>query len=492
MKIDENLKKLKEEVPQIEDNSHKIYQEYINSKNNVSYVKRPIFNKLVLSFILGVVFVGPIVTGAVVGSSKNNTEVYPPHVSPPIQTDVIREVVLGRKAELSLPNTSKLNSESYTTFKNKYNNSSSLISEKSLKYVDEYTNYVLSPLSIFSALAMVTECGSSDTREEILSLYDMTYSELVSNYSILYNDLCRKFNGDTGSASCLNLLNSIWMQSGYDFKQNCIDNLSNYYYTDSCQVDFGINSNKYTNELIKSYINEQTNGLIDPDLQLSPETLCLLLNTLYLKDAWGSYDLSYTKNTYEFKNSDNEVVNTKLLITEYQQGTIGIHEKYKSFFAKTQNGYKVSFLLPNNGVKPEDIFTLENLENSITEKFENYDLEGLINYQTRVLFPAFEASADLDMSSMMMEEFGVLSCFNPHGLTSLGGEELYASSMKHIAKVKVNEKGVEGAAVTYFPICGTGMPSNIQYFDFVIDRPFVFTISWNGYIIFSGIINQIQ
>lgn len=53
------------------------------------------------------------------------------------------------------------------------------------------------------------------------------------NFTYLHYEL-----ENTSGAAKLDLDNSIWLQDRYEFKEDCLENLSNKYFTSSYEADF--------------------------------------------------------------------------------------------------------------------------------------------------------------------------------------------------------------------------------------------------------------
>ena len=70
-------------------------------------------------------------------------------------------------------------------------------------------------------------------------------------------------------------------------------------------------------------------------------------------------------------------------------------------------------------------------------------------------------------------------------LTDLDG--IFVSSVKHAARVKIDEKGCEAAAFTIITGEGASMPPEYPKYEFNADRPFAFVITGlDGLPLFMG------
>ncbi|MDE5897167.1 MAG: hypothetical protein K2H43_05075, partial [Clostridia bacterium] len=267
-------------------------------------------------------------------------------------------------------------------------------------------NFAVSPVSVYMALALAAECTNGDTQKEILSALGVSYETLQSDFSVFYRSVAAEYysNADRLSA-CVVPANSIWVSSGVRTNESRIQTLASDYYCSSYAADFA-NDNAGANAAVRDYVKKQTRGLIDQSFDLNEETLFALINTLYLKEIWNAYGdpLRFTDDAYGFKQADGTVKETKLLSGYYASGKAYESETFTSFFARTEHGYQLKFLLPKEGYSVGEIFTAENLEAVGSENiYDGWDHENMIPYNTRCLFPEYKAECDLDVASVLRE-----------------------------------------------------------------------------------------
>lgn len=105
-----------------------------------------------------------------------------------------------------------------------------------------------------------------------------------------------------------------------------------------------------------------------------------------------------------------------------------------------------------------------------------------------VLVPHFETKTNIDLKKLL-EGMGVKSIFNPtaNSLNQIT-DSLYVSTYEQIAKIKVNEKGTEAAAVTHWTMAIWGGKSPVEHNIFIADHPFIYAIvdEKTGAILFVG------
>ena len=356
-------------------------------------------------------------------------------------------------------------------------------------------NAVVSPISVYMGLSLAAASGAGETKEELLSALGVTEETLGKGVSVLW----RSLNRELGKTGDITLSNGIWLDASTPFVEETLDVLAEDYYCNSYSADFA-GDNDAANRALSKYIKDETNGLIDADLALSPETVFALVNTLYLKDTWNEYgdDIARTEER-AFTQGNGEEVLRRLLQGDHSMGRAYEGETYTSFYTSTMHGFRITFLVPKDGVSLSEVMTAQNIaEVSSKEDWNATDEEHHIRYYTRCLFPEFEGDYAGDVSPVLKEEFGIEKLFdcNQSDLSALTGKMsgIYCTEAQHIAKLKVDKKGIEGAAVFVLPGAGEAGPDEYEqvYEDFLVDRAFgfVLTDSYNT-TLFAGVIHEV-
>ena len=105
-----------------------------------------------------------------------------------------------------------------------------------------------------------------------------------------------------------------------------------------------------------------------------------------------------------------------------------------------------------------------------------------------VLVPHFETKTNIDLKNLL-KGMGVQSIFIQYA-NSLNQitDSLYVSEYEQIAKIKVNEKGTEAAAVTHWTMAIWGGKSPVEHNIFIANHPFIYAIvdEKTGAILFVG------
>lgn len=373
-----------------------------------------------------------------------------------------------------------ISKEEYGLFVRKIN---SFSAKASAKILNEDVD-IISPLSLYMNLAMTSTITDGNTQKEILDFLNIDYIDILNYTNALYglsmkeklynNEICNKET----------LVNSIWISNSINYKKDSLNDLYNYFNASSFVVDY---SNKNTSNHICNYISDNTNGLIKPDLQIPEETIFMLINSLYVSDLWNETGLEYTKNDYEFKNYNNTNISKKFLVGKPYLGTPYIGEDYSCFYQKTSNNLKLTFILPNDN---KNIYTIMNEDNLNTilglDSMDYYKDDETYSYP---VFPEFESSYSDDLKDELLQ-LGIKSLFQLTNDYKLFEEKAYVSNLIQMSKLKVNNKGIEGAAVTMSVVEGANSIEKI--IEFVIDRSFGYILSdFYGVPLFIGIVDNI-
>lgn len=399
-----------------------------------------------------------------------------------------------------------LNYEDYSNplfqeFKNK-------ISVFSHKIADAYVksdfaqdeNIVISPFSIEMCLGLAVRSTNNNTRKELLDAIGVDYETFNRYYKLLFNEMEFERYGDSNQLqSQLMITNSIWIDDDIKLFDKTLDALRDDYYCYSYHADLN-NNNKKACEDIQNFIYDKTKGIIKPTIDLDPRTLFVLLNTLYLKDVWNDVgqDLSYTNMDVHFTNYDQSVSNKPLLEGGYRDGKVILTDDYSSFYTTTTNNFSIYFVKPNAGKRIQEVFNEETM--SYVANRKNYivkDDEKLERYHTKCIFPEYTAEGDIDLRNMLSNTFGIKDLFDEVAcdFSSITDKDAFVTGVRHLAKLKVDKTGIEGAAVTYMVAGATGMPDERYqdiYDNFVVDKEFGFILCCGETVLFSGVVTNID
>ena len=392
--------------------------------------------------------------------------------------------------------------EEFVAFKSLAENFSAKLVAGMYNRSDKDDNLSVAPMSVFMGLSLLSKCASGDTKTELLNALGVSENAIDSYLPTLYRALNVEYESvgiaSTPTTGLIKTTNSIWIDESVSYKKPCVDMLANNYYCYPYQANFK-RKNALANYAVRSFVKEQTKGLINEDFKISDETLFTFINTMYLKALWNVYGdkIPVTEESYDFVERSGEIEQTKLMKRGFIEGRAFESESYTSFYTTTYNGFKLKFLLPKENYTIDEVFTAENIfeVNSITD-YNSIDEEKMEQYFTRCFFPEYEAECDENIAQILMEDFGVNALFDwgRCELNELTDENVVCEKVQHITKLTVDRRGIEGAAVTHIPTAGAPGPGPYKRveLDFIVDRAFGFIITdkYNT-TLFSGVVNEI-
>lgn len=332
-------------------------------------------------------------------------------------------------------------------------------------------NLLISPLSITTAFAMLTNGAEKQSAEALKSIWgeDVT-SEMINSFICTFTSKLYK-----SEDAYLNSANSLWVGTNRGFSVNpgFIDTVNEYYHADVIETDF---SHPDVTKYINGWVNDKTEEMI-PELlkksDISHETIMVILNALAFNAKWEN---EFKKeSTYEqYFNSSNK---DKKLV-EFMHSTE--NEKYictdnATGIIKDYKGGKYAFvaLLPKEGT-------------SIDEYVKSLDGETFISLvksatDSTVIFAMPKLSLDFDVDlSDMFKSLGAEIIFSADyaDLSGLGqaNGNLFVSKAIHKTHIDVDEAGTKAAAATAIIIdeCTSAPSDDIK--QLTLDRPFLYSI----------------
>lgn len=343
-------------------------------------------------------------------------------------------------------------------------------------------NITCSPLNIYLALAMLAETTGGNSRQQILELLQADSIDTLRQQA---GQVWKAHYNNDGLSTSI-LANSLWLHDQAAYDEDTVSTLASSYYA---SVFRGALGTEEMNQALRSWLNENTGGLLEDqvqDVKLSPNTVLALASTILYQVQWQNefYEKFNTEATFHGAKEDTTetFMNTTLGYGPYYWsdnfGAVNLH---------LEDGSRMWLLLPDEGITPAQI--LESGEASRFFSSEKDEKTMTVNLSV----PKFDICADMDLIEKL-KALGVTDIFesgkadfSPILPEDDGG---WVDQVKHATRVAIDEKGVTAAAFTVIARCGAGMPPEDQI-DFVLDRPFLFYIeSQDGLPLFTGIVNE--
>ncbi|MBR2831438.1 MAG: serpin family protein [Oscillospiraceae bacterium] len=345
-------------------------------------------------------------------------------------------------------------------------------------------NRVCSPINVYMGLSMLAELTDGGTRDQLLDLLgapDLTAQRERANK--VWN---ANYSTERGRSV---LANSIWLNRDVSYSKATLNILAQNYFASSYSGEMG--SRGY-NEALRKWLNDQTGGLLRQQagqLSMDPDTVMTLASTVFFKGTWS--DEFKKGDTYpETFHGPGGDETCDFMHMERMQGQYYWAERFSAVVKHFTNGRAMWFILPDEGVSMEELVNDPELVSFLSS--ERYERFGSKDMYINLSVPKFDVGSDLDLREPL-RALGVTDAFELgtadfSPLTQDTG--VYVSRVQQAARVQIDEEGCTAAA--YIAIVGAGAAAPpTEEIDFVLDRPFLFAITYLDQLpLFVGIVND--
>ncbi len=406
--------------------------------------------------------------------------VTPPEVILPEVTDLptdLPNVAAPEQPSASLSTISTETVENFNDFSMKFYLANSEMS---------HGNVCVSPFSVGAVLGMIANGDDGDGRDEILRMLGFDQSEAgLNTLNTYYQTLMSNLPNIEEGISC-DVTNTMWCDPlAFRIRKSFMQTIMDRYYAYGIGISpGGANGQKAINE----FVDKNTNGLIKNFLTSPLDISLAFLNTLYFKAGWSQGFEEYATSKRPFLDIDGKESEAEFMyrfdMTEYAEtkdGTEAIRLNYGN-----QRQFSMTCILPSskiNHIPLDEVLTSDNFKSINSGMKEEYVMMWL---------PKFEIESNNTKTIDILKHLGLENVGTgsyPFGLIA-DQENFYLKCFIHATKIKVDENGTEGAAVSLGGMDNSGGPDSDETSIRVINfnRPFIFYIQENttGAILFIG------
>jgi serine protease inhibitor len=354
-----------------------------------------------------------------------------------------------------------------------------------LTLLDGTDTTAYSPTALYTALSMVAELTEGDSQDALLDVLGVESTDTLRQSSgDLWRYLCA--NPDTKAPGKVTIANSMWLNQDYIFNGETLQNLADYYYVSSYTGDM----KNDIPSLVSKWVKEQTNDLLDCQIEPNKNTMAVLLSAIYFYDEWEEqFNESATTEGWFCVGEDESVDCNYMHRTQedwaYYQGE-GVTASVQYF----QNGGKMLFIIPDEDKTPADV--LENTE--LLSSLLNWEALEKPTAQVEWSIPRFTLKKTLDLKEGLTA-LGLGELFDENGnplfLLSGDGTPAYISYAEQGSAISIDEVGCEAASyVELEALTGEAAPPE-DLIRMSLNRPFVFAIlSENDVPLFLGVVSN--
>ena len=346
----------------------------------------------------------------------------------------------------------------------------------------EAYDFVFSPISLQMFFGML---GAAASEEQATRINGMLGYEGASADGI--NSFCKKVLETSPKLDpkvTVEVANQWWLNSatGFQLYPAFAQMLKEYYQVESETRDF---SEESMYEITRSWIKSHTRGMIDFGCRPPYPRQCILANASYFKADWKDPFDQESSVSGDFTREDGSTTQVSYMTRLFDKAELYQDGTLQSLFLPLGEGaFQMEFYLPQEGKKVQDVIS--------ALQAGDFPKKGELG-TTDVYLPSFDLLCNnpaivADLTNHF--HVSVRDSDRSPAKYPLCGEDregvgIEINDFVHLARIIVNEKGTEAAAVTMnFKV---SMGPGLRFFH--ATRPFVFIIREvsSGIVFFSGV-----
>ncbi len=351
------------------------------------------------------------------------------------------------------------------------------------------SNLLYSPLSLHMSLSLLEKGAAGLTKaklqEALWGNQGFTDDKLDAFYQAMDDGI-------------LEVANSLWLSDDFELKEQYTKSIQTSYQAEIFSRDFSDGAAVEAD--IVAWVKEKTHGLLGDrfTLKVSPDNRLYLLNALYLKNAWNKA-FEASENTNESFTQASGKTQTVTMMNQFNDNAVLQTADYAIASLDLQNGAYVRFALPSEKTTLKELSLRDDFyQNLLGDWYANGPNNDVISnphvswklpktneFIELDLKDALKA-LDLDIMSSNMADFSEIA--------EIDDEILQLASAMQQVRVKMDEEGVEAAAVTMMTMASAApMASAPVRINMHLNRPYAYAIfNAQGVAVFSGLMNGIS
>ena len=330
----------------------------------------------------------------------------------------------------------------------------SLFSKLNSEYKDN--NLIISPLSIYQAISLVTNGANGETQKELLYLLDNKDIEEIN----LINKNIINIVEENSSFEIANAIMSRLVPLN-EFTYIAKDN----YYSEILPL-------KNVNQVNK-WCEKKTHGKINKIIEkLDPSTFMIILNAVYFKGQWVHQFEEGLTTKQIFNNINNEQKRVDMMQTSEHFKYFEDSNLQSIELPFIKNSISALIILPNEKLNINEFIEILNKDNEYFYSIIN----NMENSKVHLKLPKFELNYSKSLKDIL-KTMGVKLAFgNKADFSKIRSQsDLYISEIIHKTYLKVNEQGTEAAAITLISLDEAAMMEE-KIINMNVNRPFLFIL----------------
>ena len=348
--------------------------------------------------------------------------------------------------------------------------------------VDAFVSYSMEVyLSNDNVQASYCQTLGAKSMDEINQAVFEISSYLGTSADYSYQDGLDEITGRFGAAN----INSLWLDPDLELQDKIdtlLQGLQEYYFADVYHA-------KPTQAALQSWLKKVAPTGFDrlPELQVPEDSNASCVSSYFLQDHFLPAQEGYLKEEYQSRNHyldytllDGSKKSVDYIATSYRDGgMVYFGDGYASTSTEISKSY-LTYYLPDEGTSPFDL---------IDKVFMNLGQETHGLYRLNVKAPYFLIKTDLNLTSTLTN-LGLSELFETSLEKLVKAPEEHVTSIKQDSLLSYDYNGFYAASATVVSNAGAAMPPELKDYNFVVNRPHLFTTSFLGLPVFYGVVND--
>ncbi|XP_048341232.1 corticosteroid-binding globulin-like [Sphaerodactylus townsendi] len=317
---------------------------------------------------------------------------------------------------------------------------------KEMSSTIEDKNILFSPISVSSALAMLSLGAKSETQSQIYDGLAFNLSEIEQNE--IHKGFCQLMYRHTVRAY-VKTGNALFLDKSLEVLPTFLEDVRHLYHAEDFSIDFLNNTG--AKHHINDYVKNKTEGTkINTVKYLSKNTRMVLVNYFLYKGEWEERFIPELTLEEDFFAYGNTTVKLNMMLNTALYKFVRDEELFCSVVEVPFSGVAVAlFILPDQG-------KLKDLESSLVKEDLDKWRTSFQYKDIKLSIPKFSAYPSYDVKRFL-QRLGMRNAFNQHADFSkiAAKHNLRISQVLHEVMLVVNEEGgvvagAMGPSFTFF------------------------------------------
>jgi len=324
-------------------------------------------------------------------------------------------------------------------------------------------NVLISPYSLQTALYMTMNGAAGNTLEEFRQALN-TGDFYPDGLNLYHEEIADKLSPQ-GDNTSFESSNALFYDQGLfvpDSEFQAI--LESNYHATFRQETF---SSEATVSVINDWVSEQTEQRITKVIdKIESDEAIFLINALVFTADWQIGFEEYATQDRTFTLSDGTEISVPTMQSDDQR-LYTQQGDYKAVDLPVRDGdYSMTIILPSEPLTIDEFIPTFDLD-----EYQNL-FQSLSSERIQLFLPKFEIATSKNMKDILIDR-GMTTAFQSADLNKMGefAGNPYLSRVLHDAYLKIDEAGIEGAAITTVGVGVESVPPTLN-----CNRPFVYIV----------------